>query len=72
MRCKINQVYLEKHKVKVVVLHFWVFTVRYFQFESISFVIWAMTCHCKAAQSSTTLSLSVSITRAAEYLLFEK
>lgn len=24
MRCRINQVYLEKHKVKVVVLHFWV------------------------------------------------
>lgn len=24
MRCKINQVYLEKQKVKVVAFHFWV------------------------------------------------
>lgn len=45
--------------------------VRYFQFDSISFVFWITVFHCKATQSSTALNLYLSITRptAAEVLL---
>lgn len=47
--------------------------VRYFQFDSISFVFWITVFHlyCKATQPSTALNLYLSIARptAAEVLL---
>lgn len=65
MRCRINRVYLEKHKGGSFTLLGckWHFAVRYFQFDSISFVVWTMICHCKTAQPRS---------RAAEYPLLEK